>query len=74
MAFWIASSPHNHEQSETSGLMRLVIYATIPGIFAQWYFFGWGNLIHISMAIITALVAEFSILSLREKENSSTTT
>ena len=68
MAFWIASSPHNHEQSETSGLMRLVIYATIPGIFAQWYFFGWGNLIHISMAIITALVAEFSILSLRGKK------
>ena len=68
MAFWIASSPHNHEQSETSGLMRLVIYATIPGIFAQWYFFGWGNLIHISMAVITALVAEFSILSLRQKK------
>ena len=43
MAFWIASSPHNHTQNETSALMRLVIYATLPGIFAQWYFFGWGN-------------------------------
>lgn len=68
MAFWIASSPHNHQQSETSALMRLVIYATIPGIFAQWYFFGWGNLIHISMAVVTALVAEFAILSIREKK------
>jgi len=68
MAFWIASSPHNHMQSETSAIMRLVIYATIPGIFAQWYFFGWGNLIHISFAIITALVAEFTVLSLREKK------
>lgn len=68
MAFWIASSPHNHQQSETSSLMRLVIYATIPGIFAQWYFFGWGNLIHISMAVVTALVAEFAILSIREKK------
>jgi electron transport complex protein RnfD len=67
MAFWIASSPHNHVQSETSAIMRLVIYATIPGIFAQWYFFGWGNIIHISLAIITALVAEFTILSLRER-------
>jgi electron transport complex protein RnfD len=66
MAFWIASSPHNHVQSKTSAIMRLVIYATIPGIFAQWYFFGWGNIIHISLAIITALVAEFTILSLRE--------
>lgn len=67
MAFWIASSPHNHIQSETSAIMRLVIYATIPGIFAQWYFFGWGNIIHISLAITTALIAEFTILSLRER-------
>ncbi len=68
MAFWIASSPHNHQQSETSALMRLVIYATIPGIFAQWYFFGWGNLVHISLAVVTALVAEFTVLSLRNKK------
>ena len=68
MAFWIASSPHSHIQQKTSALMRLVIYATIPGIFAQWYFFGWGNLIHISLAVITALVAEFIVLSLREKK------
>jgi electron transport complex protein RnfD len=67
MAFWIASSPHNHIKSETSALMRLVIYATIPGIFAQWYFFGWGNIIHISLAIVTALIAEFTVLSLRKK-------
>lgn len=68
MAFWIASSPHNHIQKETSSLMRLVIYATIPGVFAQWYFFGWGNLIHIALATITVLLAEFSILSLRNKK------
>ena len=68
MAFWIASSPHSHIKKETSGLMRLVIYATIPGIFAQWYFFGSGNLIHIALAITTALIAEFSILSLRSKK------
>ena len=65
MAFWIASSPHNHNQAETSALMRLVIYAVLPGIFAQWYFFGWGNLIHISLAITTAVVCEFIVLSLR---------
>ncbi|MBA6225083.1 electron transport complex subunit RsxD [Colwellia sp. MB02u-18] len=68
MAFWIASSPHNHQQNETSSLMRLVIYATIPGIFAQWYFFGWGNLIHISLAVAAAIIAEFTVLSLRNKK------
>lgn len=67
MAFWIASSPHNHIQKKTSALMRLVIYATIPGVFAQWYFFGWGNLTHMFIAIIAALSAEFIVLSLREK-------
>ncbi len=67
MAFWIASSPHNHNQTQTSRLMRLVIYAALPGIAAQWYFFGWGNLIHITLAMITALVCEFTVLSLRNK-------
>jgi len=69
MAFWIASSPHNHNQTETSALMRLVIYALLPGILTQWYFFGWGNVIHISLAITTALFCEFIALSLRSKSN-----
>ena len=68
MAFWIASSPHNHTQNKTSTLMRLVIYCTIPGLFAQWYFFGWGNLIHISLAMTCALLAEFTVLSLRHEK------
>ncbi len=68
MTYWIASSPHNHTQSSTAALMRLVILATLPGIFAQWYFFGWGNIIHISIATITALVCEFFMLSLRKRK------
>lgn len=69
MAFWIASSPHNHNQTETSALMRVVIYVLLPGIFAQWYFFGWGNIIHIVLAVTTALSCEFIALSLRSKNN-----
>ncbi len=69
MAFWIASSPHNHNKAETSALMRLVIYAVLPGIFAQWYFFGWGNIIHILLAVTTAILCEFIVLSLRNKKN-----
>lgn len=68
MAFWIASSPHNHIQSKTSAIMRLVMYAAIPGILAQWYFFGWGNLIHLAIAMSTAVAAEFFALSLRNKK------
>jgi len=69
MTFWIASSPHNHSQAETSALMRVVIYALIPSILTQWYFFGWGNIIHTSIAITTALLCEFFALSLRSKSN-----
>lgn len=66
MAYWIASSPHNHIQDKTSALMRAVIYAAIPGVCAQWYFFGWGNIIHIILAMSTAFLAEFFVLSLRD--------
>jgi Na+-translocating ferredoxin:NAD+ oxidoreductase subunit D len=67
MIFKIASSPHNHNLQTTSALMMLVIYATVPGILAQWYFFGWGNIIHITIASITVLLAEFFVLAVRNK-------
>lgn len=67
MAYWIASSPHNHKQNATSKLMRLVTLALIPGIVAQWYFFGWGNLVQIGLCIVTAMLAEVTVLSLRER-------
>lgn len=67
MAFWIASSPHNHIQAETPKLMRLVILATLPGILAQWYFFGWGNLIQIALAVTFCVLAEITLLAIRDK-------
>lgn len=65
MTFWISSSPHQLLQKDTARLMRTVIFAMIPGIIAQWYFFGWGNLIHMAIAVAIALIAEFTALSLR---------
>lgn len=67
MAFWIASSPHNHIKAETPALMRLVILATLPGVFAQWYFFGWGSIIQIVLAIAFAVLAEITFLAIRDK-------
>ena len=67
MSFKIASSPHNRLKRKTPELMRLVIYACIPGIIVQWYFFGAGNIIHILIASIICLLSEALILSLREK-------
>lgn len=67
MSFKVASSPHHHSMKKTPVLMRTVIFACIPGIIAQYYFFGAGNLIHIALACITALLCEALVLSLREK-------
>jgi electron transport complex protein RnfD len=45
--------------------MLLVIIACLPGIAAQWYFFGYGNLIQIALAMIVALLSEGLVLKLR---------
>lgn len=66
MAFKIASSPFTHNQQRTQRIMLLVIVACIPGMLAQYYFFGYGNLIQVGLASATALIAEFVTVSLRK--------
>lgn len=65
MAFKIASSPFTHNLQRTQRIMLWVIIACIPGIAAQSYFFGFGNLILLALACGTALIAEGVTLSLR---------
>ncbi|WP_086869357.1 electron transport complex subunit RsxD [Kosakonia pseudosacchari] len=67
MVFRIASSPYTHNQRQTSRIMLLVTLATVPGIAAQLWFFGWGTLIQIILAIISALAAEALVLKLRKQ-------
>ncbi|HEN3606279.1 TPA: electron transport complex subunit RsxD [Yersinia enterocolitica] len=63
----IASSPFTHNQRSTRSIMLLVILACIPGIIAQTYFFGYGSLIQVALAIITAVLAEGAVLHLRKQ-------
>lgn len=67
MVFRIASSPYTHNQRQTSRIMLLVVLATLPGIALQLWFFGWGTLLQIILAIISALVAEALVLKLRKQ-------
>lgn len=67
MAFRIASSPHTHSQQSTSHIMLLVMLACIPGMAAQLYFFGYGSLIQVALAMVVALLAEGVTLSLRQQ-------
>jgi electron transport complex protein RnfD len=61
------TSPHAHGGNSTSRIMMYVILATLPGIMALTYFFGWGNIINIILASITALVCEAFILKIRKR-------
>ncbi|GAA3720647.1 electron transport complex subunit RsxD [Oceanisphaera sediminis] len=65
MAFTISSSPHDRAPLDTATLMRRVCYCLIPGIAAQWWFFGWGSLVQIMLAVATAYGAEALVLTLR---------
>lgn len=67
MTFIITSSPYTHNQRSTSRIMLMVLLALIPGIAAQYYFFGWGVVIQLILAGITALVCEAVMLKLRQQ-------
>jgi electron transport complex protein RnfD len=67
MAFVNITSPHAHGGNTTSRIMLYVILATVPGIIALTYFFGWGTLINIALASFTALASEALILQIRKR-------
>jgi electron transport complex protein RnfD len=67
MAFKQVSSPHSHARQSTGQIMQLVLLATLPGLLVLSYQFGWGLLINILIATISAISAEALILKLRNR-------
>ncbi len=67
MAFRIASSPFTHNRLTTGQIMSQVIAACLPGFLALSYFFGYGTLIQVVLACITALLAEAAVAALRRQ-------
>ena len=67
MAFFIASSPHAHSRRSTPDLMKWVALCALPGLFAQTYFFGWGTIIQLAMAIVIALGLEALVMVARKR-------
>lgn len=67
MSFKIASSPHNRISRSTSDIMLVVVLACLPGIIVQAVLFGYGVLIQLVLAIITAWAAEALVMRLRAK-------
>jgi Na+-translocating ferredoxin:NAD+ oxidoreductase subunit D len=67
MALIQTSSPHQHAEATTQLVMQRLLLATTPGVFALFWHFGWGSLINIFIACITAWVCEAGIVALRKR-------
>ncbi|RYY73374.1 MAG: electron transport complex subunit RsxD [Gammaproteobacteria bacterium] len=65
MALLNITSPHAHGRLTTGQIMRLVIYATLPGVFTLAYFFGIGVFLNLIIASVSALAFEAMVLKLR---------
>ncbi|MCV2885623.1 electron transport complex subunit RsxD [Aestuariibacter sp. AA17] len=68
MMLSLSSSPHLKRQRNTGQVMRLVMYAAIPGLIAQTWFFGFGALVHFAVAAATCIATEALIVELRKRD------
>ena len=67
MRFPTITSPHVAPINQLNRLMRQVLLALIPGSLVAIYFFGWGVLLNIVLAIAAGLVSEAAMLALRKR-------
>ena len=67
MEFKTFSSPHTDQPYSVTKVMLQVILALIPGVVAMVYYFGWGVLINILLAIVFAVGCEALVLKLRRR-------
>ena len=68
MLFKRSPSPHIKQNISVQDMMYKVVYAMIPGALAAMYFFGWGVLFNLIIAITTCLVTEAVMLRMRKRE------
>ena len=67
MALIHSSSPHTNRPGQAGHVMRQVILATLPGLAALCYYFGWGPLINVLLAGVLALLFEAAVVKLRKR-------
>ena len=68
MLFKQTPSPHIRANISVQDMMFKVLYALIPGALAMMYFFGWGVLFNLIIAISVCLLTEAIILRLRQHD------
>ncbi len=67
MHFQSAMSPHTRGAAHTGTLMKNVLYALVPGVLISTGLFGWGVLINLAIACVTAILAETAVMKLRRR-------
>lgn len=67
MSLITVTSPHAHGPASTQRVMRDVALGTLPGIATLTWFFGWGTLVNLAIAITVALACEALVLKARGK-------
>lgn len=67
MALVRMTSPHAKGNNHTQTIMLWVLGATLPGVLAMTWFFGFGTLINICFASLVALAVESLILWIRKR-------
>lgn len=67
MLFRKTSSPYIQAHTSVHSMMYKVLYALIPGTLAAIWFFGWGVLFNLLVAIAVCLASEALMLGLRQR-------
>ena len=67
MQFVTNCSPHLTGPQSVTRVMAMVLLALLPGTIAMFWYFGWGVLINIAIASLTAVAAEAAVLHLRRR-------
>jgi Na+-translocating ferredoxin:NAD+ oxidoreductase subunit D len=67
MEFQTHSSPHSSRPNRVDKVMLQVVSALIPGSIALIFYFGWGVLINLLLAVTSALAFEALVMKLRQR-------
>ena len=67
MTLKTSTSPHTFRPNSVQKVMLDVLLALIPGVIAMTWYFGWGVIINISIAVVTAVLAEALVMKLRNR-------
>ncbi len=67
MIFSKHTSPYVSGKQDVSSMMRQVLYALMPGTAVLIWYFGWGMLSNLVLAIVLAELLEWGMLTLRQR-------